>query len=355
MKTSSLQSNLRNTPKSRFLPGLSIHHSRRNSTNSTATTLFNPAIKRYRLEQFETIRTIGIGSCARVKLAKFIPTNELVVLKTMKKARIIRKRQVEHVKNERKILSELRSPFIIRMYGTFQDKQRIYLVEEFIQGGELYSYLKSSKVLSVSRSRFYAAEVVSVLKYLHRNNLIYRDLKPENITLTSEGHIKLVDFGFVKKIENNEKTYTVCGTPEYLAPEIISQTGHTYAVDWWTLGILIYEMLLGKAPFKDKNPYFIYQKILNDDVKLPESIDPYARDIILQLLIKNPEQRMGHGRVSNHGFFKGLLWNDVETLKLRPPYKPNVSGPMDSSHFDKFAETSSENLVKTALDLFPEF
>jgi protein kinase A len=353
MKNSILPNNFRSTTTTRFQPP---HHSRRNSTNSTQSSLLNPLLsRRYRLEYFESIRTIGIGSCARVQLAKFLPTQEIVVLKTMKKSRIIRKRQVEHVKNERKILSELRSPFIIRMYGSFQDKQNIYLVEEFVQGGELYSYLKRSRGLSVSKTRFYAAEVVSVFKYLHRNCLIYRDLKPENIILTSEGHIKLVDFGFVKKLDEDDKTYTLCGTPEYVAPEIISQTGHSYPADWWTLGILIYEMLLGKAPFLDKNPYFIYQKILHDEVKLPESMDPYARDIILQLLKKNPDSRISLVRISTHFFFKGISWTEVDTLNLKPPFRPDVSGPLDDSNFDKFEETMNHGDIKAALEMFPEF
>lgn len=184
------------------------------------------------LEQFRLMRTIGTGTFARVRLARNIATDEIIVVKIMNKSQIIQMRQVDHIKCEKKVLSETSHPFITKLLGTHQDRKRLYLFLEYVPGGELYKHLRLSRTFSISSALFYAAEVVSVFSYIHSQSVVYRDLKPENILVNRDGHIKVVDFGFAKFLKQGEQSYTLCGTPEYLAPEVILQNGHSFEADW---------------------------------------------------------------------------------------------------------------------------
>ena len=234
--------------------------------------------KRMKLGDYESFQTLGAGSFGRVKLAKNKITNQWVALKLLKKAEIIRLKQVDHLINEATILSNMSHPFIVSMDGFSQDERYLYLVLEFVSGGELFTYLRRIGKLTAAHGAFYGAQVTSMFEYLHSMNICYRDLKPENLLIASDGNLKLTDFGFAKVVES--RTYTLCGTPEYLAPEILLNKGHSKPVDWWTLGILIYEMNAGIDPFSDEDPMAIYQKILKGKIKFPRDFDKFISSFI---------------------------------------------------------------------------
>ena len=199
---------------------------------------------------------------------------------------------VDHVKNEKSILQEIQHPFLLSLTWSCRDDMNLYLMFPYIPGGELFIYLRMAGTFSPAMTLFYSAEIVSALSYLHSLNIIYRDLKPENILLGKDGHIVITDFGFSKKVVG--KTWTLCGTPEYLAPEIIQSKGHNKAVDWWALGILIYEMLAGYPPFCDDNPYVVYKKILEGEIVWPAQVDQVAKDLISKLLEEDSNKRLGN-------------------------------------------------------------
>ena len=223
--------------------------------------------------------TVGTGSYGRVRICRNKKTNKVYALKILKKTEILRLKQVDHIYSEYIILSMIYHPFIIEMKGVnTTDQYNLYFLLEYIPGGELFSLLRSMKNFPVNHAKFYSAHIVTIFEYLHNKNIIYRDLKPENILINQNGYLKLTDFGFAKII--TDLTYTLCGTPEYLAPEIITNKGHGKPVDWWTFGILLYEMLVGIDPFNDNDPMGIYQKILKCKVKFPKNFDKNAKSLI---------------------------------------------------------------------------
>lgn len=295
----------------------------------------------FSLDSLDIIKTIGTGTFARVCLAKQKGSHKYYALKILSMADVIKLKQVEHVKNEKNILSQVQHPFIVSMVWSHKDTSCLYMLFTFICGGELFSYLRSSGKFSYPTSFFYAAEIVSALEYLHSLSIIYRDMKPENLLLDREGHLKITDFGFAKKI--TDRTWTLCGTPEYLAPEIIQSKGHNKAVDWWALGILIYEMLAGFPPFFDDNPFGIYEKILSGKIDWPKSIDNLGKDLIKKLLVIDRTKRIGNLKagaddVKKHKWFKGVDWEDVYYRKLKPPLVPKLKYEGDTSNFDDYPE-----------------
>ena len=189
----------------------------------------------------------------------------------MKKSNIMKQKQGDHIQNEFLVLSQINHPFIVSFQGMAQDDKYLFLGLEFVRGGELFMYLREKGRLEINQAMFYAAQVASIFEYLHGRNIIYRDLKPENLLVDEKGYLKLTDFGFAKIVE--DRTYTLCGTPEYLAPEMLLHKGHGKPVDWWTLGVFLYEMVAGIDPFSDEDPMNIYQKILSGVVKFPKSFD----------------------------------------------------------------------------------
>lgn len=266
-----------------------------------------------------------------------------MALKILRKSEVIRLKQVEHVKMEKAILSMIEHPFIVNLLTTFQDEKRLFMLMEYVNGGELFSYLRKEGRLPNDSARFYAGEIILALAYLHAMNAIYRDLKPENILITSDGHVKLTDFGFAKVVE--DRTYTLCGTPEYLAPEIIQSKGHGKGVDWWALGVLMFEMLAGFPPFYDESPFGIYKKALSGKVNFPRHFDVKAKDLITRLLTYEASQRLGclkHGAqdLQKHKWYKGMDWDHLINRSIRPPFVPNVKGPGDTSMFDKYPEST---------------
>jgi len=304
------------------------------------------------LDQFEVIRTIGAGSFARVALVKFLPTHEPMVLKTLQKAEMVACDQVERVYAEKRILRMMQSPFIVGYRGSFQDTENLYLALEYVSGGELFKVMLDNDRLTTDQVRFYAAEIAFALCDLHAINCAYRDLKPENVVVTRTGHIKLADFGCAKIISFFSRTYTLCGTPEYLAPEMVDRGGHSVASDWWQLGILVFELMAAYPPFVDQSPYRLYEKILLSKVEYPKFFDQLAVSFINSLLNKDPRARLNAKTVKSHPFFADIAWDQVRNRELTPPFPPLVSHPFDSSNFKEYEEekvSQEANLSETAL------
>lgn len=254
-----------------------------------------------KLSDFELRTTLGTGSFGRVRLATYMPTGQTCAVKILKKADIIRLKQVEHIIAERKILGSIDHPFVVNLLGHFQNKRYLYLVMEFVVGGEFFTHLRRATRFNNDSSCFYAAQIVIIFQYLHSKDIVYRDLKPENLLLDHAGNIKLTDFGFAKRVEY--RTWTLCGTPEYIAPEVLMNKGHGKPVDWWALGILIFEMLSGSPPFVDADPMAIYQQILAGRIHFPRYFDRQAKDLIRKLLSPDITKRLGN------------LKNGVEDIK----------------------------------------
>eukprot|EP01137_Pigoraptor_chileana_P017599 Opistho-2@75902 len=234
------------------------------------------------LESFDRIGTLGTGSFGRVMLCKAKHNGEYYAMKILRKERVVKLKQVEHSLNEKHILAAINFPFVVNMLCAFQDKANLYMLLEFIVGGELFSYLRRVGRFPEDQTRFYGSQIVLAFEYLHALNLIYRDLKPENLLIDSRGYIKITDFGFAKLVK--DRTWTLCGTPEYLAPEIILSKGYNQAVDWWALGILIFEMAAGYPPFFAEQPIEIYEKIVAGRLNFPSHFSAEIRDLLKNLL-----------------------------------------------------------------------
>lgn len=294
---------------------------------------------------FDLRATVGTGTFGRVRVVKIKGCKDRtpLALKIMKKSEVIRLKQVEHIKAETGILAQIEHPFIVNLLATFQDDSRLFLLLEFINGGELFSHLRKEGRLPDQDARFYAGEIVLAFAYLHGKNIIYRDLKPENLLIDCDGHIKITDFGFAKVVE--DRTWTLCGTPEYLAPEIIQSKGHGRAVDWWALGILIFEMLAGYPPFYDENPFGIYQKVLAGRIDFPKHFDVKAKDLIKRLLTHDRAKRFGclkNGAddIQKHKWYKGMDWEQLNARMIKPSYIPAVKAADDTSMFDRYPEST---------------
>ncbi|GAB7348771.1 hypothetical protein MBLNU459_g7499t2 [Dothideomycetes sp. NU459] len=298
---------------------------------------------KYTLTDFTISRTLGTGSFGRVHLVQSKHNQRFYAVKVLKKAQVVKMKQVEHTNDERKMLQKVKHPFLVTLWGTFQDSKNLYMVMDFIEGGELFSLLRKSQRFPNPVAKFYAAEVTLALDYLHSLDIIYRDLKPENLLLDRHGHLKITDFGFAKEVP--DITWTLCGTPDYLAPEVVSSKGYNKSVDWWSLGILIFEMLCGFTPFWDSgSPLKIYENILRGRVKYPPYVHPDAQDLLSKLITHDLTKRLGnlHGGskdVMQHPWFAEVTWERLGKKDIDAPYVPPVKGGQgDASLFDKYAE-----------------
>mmetsp|Transcript_83808 Transcript_83808/g.184142 ORF Transcript_83808/g.184142 Transcript_83808/m.184142 type:complete len:367 (+) Transcript_83808:845-1945(+) len=299
----------------------------------------------FSFNDFDLKATVGTGTFGRVRVVKIKDDKggTPLALKIMKKSEVLRLKQVEHIKAETSILSSIEHPFIVNLLANFQDDRRLFLLLEFINGGELFSYLRKEGRLPDAEARFFSGEIVLAFSYLHGKGIIYRDLKPENLLIDCDGHIKITDFGFAKVVE--ERTWTLCGTPEYLAPEIIQSKGHGRAVDWWALGILCFEMLAGYPPFYDENPFGIYQKVLAGKLDFPKHFDVKVKDLIKRLLTPDRAKRLGCLKngpedIMKHKWYKGMDWDALGARLVKPAYVPDVKSPDDTSMFDKYPEST---------------
>ena len=296
------------------------------------------------ISDFDVGVTLGTGSFGRVRFATHIQTNEHYAVKMLRKVDLIKFRQVEHVKSEKSILrslSEDQHPFIVNMAASFQDTCYIYMVMECVIGGEFFSHLKNARRFNSRTASFFAAQVVLIFEHLHSKDIIYRDLKPENLLLDKNGFLKITDFGFAKIV--SFKTYTLCGTPEYIAPEVLLNMGHGKGVDWWTLGILIYEMLSGDPPFVNEDPVGIYKKILACKVKFSRNYDDYAKSLTKKLLTADLTKRYGCMKrgasdVKNCRWFADMNWEALLKKQMDAPIKPELSSKTDTSNFEEYPE-----------------
>lgn len=319
---------------------------------------------KYTLNDFERLITLGTGTFGRVFLTRFRRSDQYFAMKVMKKSEIVRLKQVEHINSEKNIISKIHHPFIVNMLCTFQDPQNLYMLMEYIIGGELFSHLRRAGRFNVPTAKFYASEVFLAIDYMHSLNIVYRDLKPENILLDSHGHVKITDFGFSKYLGVENRTWTLCGTPEYLAPEIIQSKGHGKAVDWWALGILIYEMLQGYPPFFDDNAFGIYEKILDGKIYFPEDFDIYAKDLIRRLLMVDRSRRLGNLQrgsldIKNHSWFNDVNWNGLLNRSVLAPIVPICCAKNDTRNFERYEEPPPdiipENMIDPYENLFINF
>eukprot|EP00735_Rhodelphis_limneticus_P014221 TRINITY_DN8220_c0_g1::TRINITY_DN8220_c0_g1_i1::g.10194::m.10194 TRINITY_DN8220_c0_g1::TRINITY_DN8220_c0_g1_i1::g.10194 ORF type:complete len:362 (-),score=46.25,sp/P51817/PRKX_HUMAN/57.70/3e-142,Pkinase/PF00069.20/6.2e-68,Pkinase_Tyr/PF07714.12/7.7e-37,Kinase-like/PF14531.1/7.2e-08,Seadorna_VP7/PF07387.6/0.1 TRINITY_DN8220_c0_g1_i1:853-1938(-) len=308
-------------------------------------------LRKWSLNEFEFLTTLGTGTFGRVRLVKVRPgildssKPQYFAMKILKKAELIRLKQVDHIKSEKAILQMIDHPFVVNLFGAMQDEKNLYMLLEFVIGGELFSHLRKAGRFSNEATKFYAASIVLAMQHLHSQDIVYRDLKPENLLLDSDGYLKITDFGFAKKVE--DRTWTLCGTPEYLAPEIIQSKGHGKAVDWWALGILIYEMLAGYPPFYDENPFGIYQKILAGKIEFPRHFDVQAKELIKKLLTADRSKRIGNLKngaddIIKHKWFRNFDWEALKRRTLTPPIKPFVQSVDDTSNFDQYPESDDD-------------
>jgi serine/threonine protein kinase len=261
----------------------------------------------------------------------------------LKKADIVRMKQTEHILSEKEVLSQIHHPFIVNLLKTFQDTKRLYMILEYVVGGEVFSHLRKAGKFPSDVAKFYAAEIILALEYLHSLDIAYRDLKPENLLLDSQGHVKITDFGFAKKV--TERTFTLCGTPEYLAPEIIQSKGHGKAVDWWALGILIYEMIVGQPPFCDEEPMGIYQKILAGKIYFPKYFDRNAKALVKKLVTADLSKRYGNLKAGSDDIIKHKWFADIDQDKMlkgemKSPYQVNVKDDNDVSNFENIPDSA---------------
>ena len=274
----------------------------------------------------------------------------------MKKVDILKSKQADHMLNEIKILNMINHPFVIQFDGFCQDSRYLYLALELINGGELFTYLRGVGRFPLEQAKMYIAQIICIFEYLHKLDIVYRDLKPENILIHKSGYLKLTDFGFAKIVCG--RTYTLCGTPEYLAPEIILNKGHGKPVDWWTCGILLYEMIAGIDPFSDDDPMMVYQKILKGKIKFPSDFESNAKSIVKHLLEGDLTKRYGNLKggskdIKAHRFFKEFNWEKLMRMELTPPYIPKVKNDADITNFSSYPDSNSECIsIKKSEDPF---
>jgi serine/threonine protein kinase len=249
----------------------------------------------------------------------------------MSKYGLIQQKQSDHAKYEVDIISKIENPFCVKLEKFEQDERCIYLIQEFINGGEFLTLLKQKKRLDIPSGKFFAAQMILALEYMHQNSIIYRDLKPENMLIDFSGYLKIIDFGLAKKVYG--KTYTICGTPHYIAPEVLLNKGYGPEADWFSFGVVLYEMFTGLMPFEGDAQMDIFKSIINDKPKFPSSFDRDIVTLIKGLIRKDPTKRYGANKVKSHEFFKRVNFEHIEKKSIEPPFFPTVKSENDTSNF----------------------
>ncbi|TYG49906.1 hypothetical protein ES288_D10G131900v1 [Gossypium darwinii] len=292
------------------------------------------------IEDFEVLKVVGQGAFGKVYQVRKKGTPEIYAMKVMRKDKIMEKNHAEYMKAERDILTKVDHPFIVQLRYSFQTKYRLYLILDFINGGHLFFQLHHHGLFREDLARVYAAEIVSAVSHLHANGVMHRDLKPENILLDGDGHVILTDFGLAKQFDENTRSNSLCGTVEYMAPEIITGKGHDKAADWWSVGILLFEMLTGKPPFTGGNRDKIQQKIVKERMKLPKFLSSEAHSLLKGLLHKDACKRLGNGpggseEIKRCKWFKSINWRKLEAREIQPSFRPEIAGKHCIANFDK--------------------
>ncbi|ORZ17301.1 kinase-like domain-containing protein [Absidia repens] len=317
-------------------------------SSSPSTDFSNHSPGRITIQDFQFIKVLGKGCMGKVLLVRHQRTNQLLALKAIRKEVVIAQSEVVHARMERDILTtiaKIQHPFLIKLHHAFQDANQLFLVLDYFVGGDMANQLAKFQRFTPDRSRLYTAEILLGLQELHRLGILYRDLKPENILLAADGHIILTDFGLSKQFGpgtsvEDQRTSTFCGTAEYISPETLQGHEYTYAVDFWSLGTILYEMLMGLPPFWAETHADMYRRVLYDPLEFPEDMDPVTSDFIAGLLQRNPLDRLGTGvdgpiTIRSHPYFSCLEWTDVYYRRIRPPYVPRLRSETDFSHFDQ--------------------
>ncbi|KAI0754912.1 hypothetical protein C8Q80DRAFT_1216700 [Daedaleopsis nitida] len=295
------------------------------------------------LDDFNFLAVLGKGNFGKVMLAEEKKTSSLYAIKVLKKEFIIDNDEVESTRSEKRVFlaaARERHPFLLGLHSCFQTETRVYFVMEYVSGGDLMLHIQR-KQFSLRQAKFYASEVLLALEYFHANGIIYRDLKLDNILLTLDGHVKVADYGLCKEeMWFGSTTSTFCGTPEFMAPEILLEQRYGRAVDWWAFGVLMYEMLLGQSPFRGDDEDEIFDAILEDEPLYPITMPRDAVSILQKLLTRDPSRRLGSGKgdaeeIKRHPFFKDVSFDDVLHKRIPPPYFPTINGSADTSNFDE--------------------
>uniref|UniRef100_A0A673FWL6 protein kinase C n=1 Tax=Sinocyclocheilus rhinocerous TaxID=307959 RepID=A0A673FWL6_9TELE len=307
----------------------------------------------FSLKDFKCVAVLGRGHFGKVLLAEYSITGEMFAIKALKKGDIVTRDEVESLMCEKRIfetVNSVRHPFLVNLFACFQTKEHVCFVMEYAAGGDLMMHIHAD-VFSEPRATFYAACVVLGLQFFHEHKIVYRDLKLDNLLLDTEGFVKIADFGLCKEgMGYRDRTSTFCGTPEFLAPEVLTETSYTRAVDWWGLGVLIFEMLVGESPFPGDDEEEVFDSIVNDEVRYPRFLSTEAISIMRRLLRRNPERRLGAGErdaedVKKHLFFRNIDWDGLLAKKVKPPFVPTIQSSSDVSNFDD--EFTSEAPVLT--------
>ena len=284
-------------------------------------------------------------------------------MKVLAKENVEKKNQEKHVKVEKNILSEIDHPFVIKFKGSFQTDKKLFFILEYCPGGELFNLLAKKRRFSEDQARFYSAQIILAIEHLHSKNIVYRDLKPENVLIDVEGYIRITDFGLSRQnVGNSHGARSICGTPEYLAPEIVMRLEYGKAVDWWTVGSIIYEMLVGAPPFYTENRQELFERIKFDIPQYPNSLSATAKNLIEGLLKKDPSKRYGTTyKVRDHPWFEDVNWQALFEKRYAAPFVPKIAGEADLSHFDReFTEipismSSHSSGAKTMLKNYENF
>ncbi|XP_071560634.1 atypical protein kinase C isoform X1 [Temnothorax nylanderi] len=311
----------------------------------------NDMQRQYSLNDFELIRVIGRGSYAKVLMVELKRTKRIYAMKVIKKSLVTDDEDIDWVQTEKHVFETASNhPFLVGLHSCFQTPSRLFFVIEFVRGGDLMFHMQRQRRLPEDHARFYVAEISLALNFLHEKGIIYRDLKLDNVLLDHEGHVKLTDYGMCKEgIREGDNTGTFCGTPNYIAPEILRGEEYSFSVDWWALGVLLYEMLAGRSPFDltgaaedpDKNTEdFLFQVILEKTIRIPRSLSVKAASVLKGFLCKDPAERLGCGKrpsgfldIVAHPFFKAIDWEMLEQKQVTPPYKPRLDSDRDLANF----------------------
>ncbi|XP_077141671.1 RAC-beta serine/threonine-protein kinase [Ranitomeya variabilis] len=308
------------------------------------------------MNDFDYLKLLGKGTFGKVILVREKASGRYYAMKILRKEVIIAKDEVAHTVTESRVLQNTRHPFLTALKYAFQTSDRLCFVMEYANGGELFFHLSRERVFTEDRARFYGAEIVSALEYLHSRNVVYRDIKLENLMLDKDGHVKITDFGLCKEgITDGATMRTFCGTPEYLAPEVLEDNDYGRAVDWWGLGVVMYEMMCGRLPFYNQDHERLFELILMEEIRFPRTLSPEAKSLLSGLLKKDPKQRLGGGptdaqEVKDHRFFAPINWQDVNQRKLTPPFKPQVTSEIDTRYFDD--EFTAQSITVTPPDRY---
>lgn len=304
------------------------------------------------LDDFTILKVLGRGSFGKVMLVQKKDNQKLYAMKSLRKDALLEREQVEHTRTEKAILQHVNHPYLVKLEYAFANPSKIYFVMEYMKGGELFFHLKEARKFSEERAKFYGAQIGLGLGHLHEQNIVYRDLKPENIIMDELGNVYLTDFGMAKFLGEGGSTQSFVGTPEYLAPEIISCAGHNTTADWWSFGVLLYEMMVGIPPFYNQNVQLMYELIQHGDLRFPQRnpLSAPAQDIITKLLERDPSRRLGtrsFDDIKNHAFFSTIDWNLLLQKKLPTPFTPRITNASSAENFD--SEFTSEEAVNSVV------